>query len=239
MTSTPPRPTVLLVPGGWHRPSAYQDLTDRLLSDSFPIRPLQNPSLNSSAKGLLDDIANVRAALQQLVEHEGKEVVVLLHSYGGLPGVFGVTGFGRIERQKSGKTGGVAGVVCMCTTVLPAGVSQVNAKGRDQWLYWPEGGELFYNDIAPEAAQAQIDKLQPQGFLSFDEDPPPYSLGEIPVTYLMCSQDNALLPAVQERVVKLLGQNCTVERCDAGHSPFVNKLDLIIELVKSVANKKA
>ena len=73
------------------------------------------------------------------MEKETKEVVVLMHSYGGLPGIVGVTGFGRKERQKSCKSGGVIGVVCLSATILPAGISQVNAKGRDNWLYWPEG----------------------------------------------------------------------------------------------------
>ena len=92
--------------------------------------------------------------------------------------------------------------------------------------------QLFYNDVSPEEAQAHVHYLQPQGFLSFDEEVPPYDLGEIPFTYLLCSQDNALLPVVQERVVKLLGERCAVKRCDASHSPFLSKLDLVVDLIE-------
>ena len=64
---------------------------------------------------------------------------------------------------------------------------------------------------------------------------PPYDLAGIPSIYLACANDNALPPATQERVVKLLGQRCTVEWCDASHSPFLSKGDLVVELVGRLA----
>ena len=93
----------------------------------------------------------------------------------------------------------------------------------------------FYNDLSPETARPYVAKLQPQGFLAFDQDVPPYDLADIPSIYLACANDNALPPATQERVVKLLGQHCAVEWCDASHSPFLSKGDLVVELVERLA----
>lgn len=142
MAAPASKPTILLVPGGWHPPKSYSHLTSRLSSLSYPVNALQNPSLNSSSKGLTDDISHVRSALQTLIDVEGEDVIVVSHSYGGLPAIAGVTGYGKSNRSESGKRGCVVGMLFMATTILPAGISQVNAKGRNEWLYWPGEEEV-------------------------------------------------------------------------------------------------
>ena len=42
----------------------------------------------------------------------------------------------------------------------------------------------------------------------------------MPSTYVVCERDNAIPPAVQERMGGLAG---TVSRVDAGHSPFLSR----------------
>ena len=142
MAPSTSKPTVILVPGGWHPPNSYSDLSSRLSSLSYPVSVLQNPSLGSSSQGLADDVSHVRSALQTLIEAEGKDVIVLAHSYGGLPAVVGVTGYGKGKRRGSGEKGGVVGMLFMAASILPSGVSQVNAKGRKEWLYWPGEEEV-------------------------------------------------------------------------------------------------
>lgn len=142
------KPTILLIPGGWHPPSSYSPVTSRLSSLSYSVNALRNPSLDSSSKGLADDISHVRSALQTLIDVEGKDVIVISHSYGGLPAIVSVTGYGKSERNRAGKKGGVVGMLFMVATILPAGISQVSAKGREEWLYWPGEEEVCRDKVA-------------------------------------------------------------------------------------------
>ena len=108
----------------------------------------------------------------------------------------------------------------------------IEAEGKDVIVL---AHTRFYNDLSPAAARPYVEKLQSQGFLAFDQDVPSYGLADIPSIYLACANDNALPPATQESMVKLLGQHCTVEWCDASHSPFLSRGDLVIELVERLA----
>ena len=142
MPPNPSKPTIILVPGAWHPPPSYSALSSRLSSLSYPISVLQNPSLNSSSQGLAEDISHVRSALQRLIEVEGNDVIVLAHSYGGLPAIVGVTGYGKGERSGNGEEGGVVGMLFMAASVLRSAVSQINAVGRKEWPYWPGEEEV-------------------------------------------------------------------------------------------------
>ncbi len=93
---------------------------------------------------------------------------------------------------------------------------------------------LFYNDLTPEEAAPCLEKLEPQGFLAFDQVMPPYNrddLDNIPSIYLACRNDHAVKPDSQKKVITLLGKHCTVEWCDASHSPFVSRPELICDIL--------
>ena len=72
---------------------------------------------------MLDDANIVRSEIVKLVEDEGKEVVVVMHSYGGVVGSQACEGLGRVQRQQKGLAGGVIRLYYMCAFVLPAGQS--------------------------------------------------------------------------------------------------------------------
>lgn len=77
---------------------------------------------------LADDITNLRQTILKLV-NDGKDVIVLMHSYGGVVGSGAVEGLGKAEREKAGKTGGVVLIVYMAAFALPKGVSLLDSFG--------------------------------------------------------------------------------------------------------------
>ena len=79
---------------------------------------------------LYDDDYTNRSALAGLVESEGKEVVLVLHSYGGMVGTEAVQGsLGRKYRKNLGLKGGVGGLFYMCALILPLGQSLMSRDG--------------------------------------------------------------------------------------------------------------
>lgn len=80
------KPTVLLVPGAWQPSDAFDPLRRLLTQKGYESVAVDHPSVGGEpADQTLDtDVASLRKTLAQLVDEQGKDVVVLLHSYGRL-----------------------------------------------------------------------------------------------------------------------------------------------------------
>lgn len=84
--------------------------------------------------GLSDDVEAVRRVLVPIVE-EGKEVVVIGHSAGGISMSGAVEGYDAGSRKAAGKSGGVVRCIFMTAFVLPKGQSLLGMLGG-QPLPW-------------------------------------------------------------------------------------------------------
>lgn len=89
------QPTILFIPGAWHGPDVFDVVRDSLTSRNIPTVALALPSIGTEppTKGLTDDTIFV----------QGKRVVIIAHSYGGMVRAGAVEGLEYAERQKQGK----------------------------------------------------------------------------------------------------------------------------------------
>ena len=244
-------------------PLHYEPLTKVLSSHGFPSAALSLPTIGASPpdKDLYDDIAYISSQLEQLVEKEGKEVIVIVHSYGGMPGSAAARKFLRKERALEGKKGGVIGMLYISAWAMPAGKTIVEAgEGMSfDWLiidvsthlpfpllhaYFFQGptslpsdpARLFYNDVPPSDAEFYASKLVTHCRVSITQPGTADCLnGVVPCTFLICENDNAVPVSVQERMAKNLGEGAHVERCSAGHSPFISQPDVVAKITKRMA----
>lgn len=134
MTSA--KPTILFIPGAWHLPVVFDDTRTALAARGFPSAAVALPAIGAEppTKGLVDDTIAVHDEIERLSE-EGKQVVVVAHSYGGMVGAGAVKGLGYAERQKVGKNGGVIMLVYMAAFVAKSGTSLLDMLGG-KWLPW-------------------------------------------------------------------------------------------------------
>ncbi|PRX02937.1 UNVERIFIED_ORG: pimeloyl-ACP methyl ester carboxylesterase [Actinomadura viridilutea] len=103
--------------------------------------------------------------------------------------------------------------------------------------------EAFYNDIAPDVADAAMALLSPDGPIGIvkgSTDLTPEGWGSVPRTYVMCMRDNAIRPRLQERFITeadaAFPDNPTkVVRLDASHSPFLSQPERLAEILASIA----
>ncbi|WP_171063949.1 alpha/beta fold hydrolase [Actinomadura soli] len=88
----------------------------------------------------------------------------------------------------------------------------------------------YFDDIAPDAAEAAIGLLTPDSPLAMQIDSTRLTRdgwGSVPRTYVVCEQDWALRPAVQRRLIAeadaAFPENPTsVVTLDSSHSPFLS-----------------
>ena len=125
-------PTLLLTPGSWHTPASQIYLQTALQNAGYPTQTIAHPTNGADppSKTLTDDTTNLRHTLSHLIEQEGKDVVLIAHSYGGLVISNAAKGLGKKDRDKQGLQGGIVLMVYMTAFLVPKGKSLFEALGE-------------------------------------------------------------------------------------------------------------
>ena len=212
--TTDERPTMLLVHGAWHGPWVWAPLQSTLAGLGWATRTVPLPSSSGTADpagvgpGVAEDAAVVRRALDDV---DGP-VVVLAHSYGGIP----------VSQATAGATG-VAHVVYLAAYQLDAGESMFSFHGvpapESPAGLMPITGDpraMFFQDVPDDLAEQALAQLGPQSLRSCTEPLTAAGWHTIPATYLVCERDGALPVELQEQLALRSG---AVRRLPSGHSP--------------------
>src|ERR1700761_4019504 len=83
------KPAIVIVPGAWHVPEHYEPIAKLFREADYETLAVRHPSVSVSRDpgNMLQKDARVGSdVLRKLVNDEGKDVVVIMHSYGGLSG---------------------------------------------------------------------------------------------------------------------------------------------------------
>ena len=130
------KPTIVVVTGAWHSPSHYGSFLEAVHSLGHPTRCLALPSLNprdpNRASAALDATFVREQMLLPLIE-EGKDVLLVIHSYGALPGSAAAKDLSTTERRSKGLKGGIIGQVFVAGLVVQTGESMLSSIGG-KWL---------------------------------------------------------------------------------------------------------
>jgi pimeloyl-ACP methyl ester carboxylesterase len=207
--------TLLLVHGAWHGPWAWQPLIDELSDVQTVTVDLPSSATDPQSLGDLSDDADAVRSAQAGIEGP---VVVVAHSYGGSPVTEAVTA-----------ESGVAHLVYLCAFQLDVGDSLLGSVGGQPPPWWevhethivataPE--QVFYNGVPPELTAQAVARLRLQSRSSVEQPLTRAAWREVPSTYVVCEQDQAIPVFAQEAMAARAG---TVLRLDAGHSPFLSK----------------
>jgi hypothetical protein len=127
------KPTFVMVPGNFVPAKYYGTAVKFLESRGFPTNIVNIPSTGSSLPLTSNepDISAVREVLEGLLD-EGKEVLIVAHSYGSTPACEAIKGLGCEERKKVGKSGGVAKLILVAAWLLSEGESPPTVIARDK-----------------------------------------------------------------------------------------------------------
>lgn len=104
--------TIVLVPGAFHVDSSFNTLGAQLQQRGYNTRTwglitIDKPhiSIDEDAKALANGM------LKPLIEEQGKNIVLYLHSYAGFPGSVAIAGLSKAERAAKGLQGGIIGLI--------------------------------------------------------------------------------------------------------------------------------
>jgi homoserine acetyltransferase len=92
---------------------------------------------------------------------------------------------------------------------------------------------IFFNDLEAEETQAAIEELVPIVSCNMILARAPYRF--LPITFLKCSEDHAMPPAVQQVIADRLKSEARgmfrEDECASGHDPFLSQPRVLCEKV--------
>ncbi|KAF7869778.1 hypothetical protein EAF04_004562 [Stromatinia cepivora] len=255
------KPTFVLIPGAWHRAEIWEKVISLLEEQQYKCIPVELPSTaGDPTTGFGDDIVAVRNIVLSETK-QGRDVIIVVHSYGGAVGQSAVKGLTRhnpddLQSTSDRPTGHVTGLVMMACGFGQTGVSFIDAVGGTPpplWRFDDSGfamlelpaRESFYHDLPEEEGRYWVSKLTKQSQKVLKEGGEWAYAGwmDLPVWYLMTMDDKTFPVEVQEMFVKMArdaGADVTVRQVVSSHSPMLSRpketaefiLEAAISLVK-------
>jgi pimeloyl-ACP methyl ester carboxylesterase len=243
--------TVLFVPGAWHSPDCYDPVVQRLEAAKYKPSKVHLASVKPPTHYLdfSEDVAQIRTQIEHAV-NAGQHVVVVVHSYGGLPSNEAIKGLDIQTRQQKGLAGGVTHLFFCCSFIIPEGESLISAFGGNDlpWFMVTDDrlevnpanpDKVFYNDCNATQVESAVASLRPHSYQCFHSPCTYAAWKEVPSTYLYCLRDAAIPLAVQKMMVEdtARGFGIKTETVDASHNPFISQPDELTAAIRRAAGE--
>lgn len=150
-------PTVVIVPGACQPPSLYEPFAKGLEAHSISSIVIPTPSVGAhpGLKDFSDDVTLIRNTVSKLID-EAKDVVVLMHSYGGMPGSAALKGLGKAARGSEQKKNWVVRLVYVSTLLLEEGEQMPDASNMEQMRKYASDG--LDEEVCPLVPSALFEK---------------------------------------------------------------------------------
>src|ERR1700743_408058 len=222
-------PSVLIVPGGWHKPDHFDLLVAEL--SGIDVHTVTLASSGDDPAALRDMYADAEMIARAVAAIDGP-VVVVAHSYGGIPTTQALSYATNVRR-----------IIYLAAFQLLAGESLISTHGLMSWskLHTREGfGDyveamtpttIFYNDVEPATARCAVARLGYQSYAAMSQPLTETAWQGIPSTYVICECDNALPGASQEQIAPRADD---VQRLCASHSPYLSQPGALAQLILRV-----
>ncbi|ERF71953.1 hypothetical protein EPUS_06512 [Endocarpon pusillum Z07020] len=244
------KPTIVLTHGIWHSPLTYSKFTSALRAAGYDVHVPFLPSCTGARPpkaSLPEDTQLVRRLVEMLCD-QGRTVIMVMHSYGGVVGCNALKGLG------AKKGGGVAHLVAVAAHLHPVGfgiLDLVREMGNKDLIpvafdIAPDGSCMsknvrasLFNDLANEAEANALMRTLSRANLDCMEAKVQFEAWKhIPLTYVHTTADMTLPPHYQKRILEKMEKakvKAKVVEMDSGHSPYVTKTDELVALVEKVA----
>ena len=222
---TAQRPTLVLVPGAWHLPSTWDLLRGELDALGYASRAVKLPTTGPDPRGgLREDAEAVRAAVEAI----GGPVVVVAHSYGGIPATEGLTDTPDVQR-----------LVYLAAYVPDVDESLFSLHGATDpdstEVLFPIGSDpraQLYADVPEDVADLAVGRLVDQRRQPFADHVARAAWHTVPSTYIITENDAAIRVQLQEQMAR---HAKSIRRIPTSHSPFLSRPAELAALLDEIA----
>ncbi|KAL0939887.1 prolyl aminopeptidase protein [Colletotrichum truncatum] len=245
-------PVVVVVPGSFAPAKLYDTFTAVLRKHGIESEVVDTPSVGIreglGPQSMSDDVAEIVKVVSDLLE-KGKQVILLTHSYGGIPGTQSLQQLSRVSREAAGKAGGIDKIIYLTAIVPPVGVGNFDFLGTnvpdfltvddDYMRITPEGtASLTFSDLPPGQALEAAKQMSEHSTPSFKEKLTYPGYNDVEVHYIVCEEDRLVLPEHQLAMVEFLkgstGRDINVHKLQSGHAPVASQPENLAKIVAEI-----
>ena len=249
------KPTIALIPGSFSTIRVYERVIEQLTKHNFPVFGIELKSVGGlNAATSTDDAAHINSILAPLVE-EGKQIVVVMHSYGGIPGTDGTKDLAKVDQQARGKEGGVIGLVYIAALMVQQGASLSSTRGDlgplPDWV--TVDGEFMsmdkvkaaretFSDLPEDEAGEWANVFQSHAMSSFGTELvyPAYRFN--PSWYILTEGDKIVGPEEQQNMVDKARENNSnpikIVKLQSSHGPIVSQPEKVVDVIRQAAGEQ-
>ncbi|KAM0713420.1 hypothetical protein Q7P37_010382 [Cladosporium fusiforme] len=262
---------IVLVHGAYHQPLHWDALVEVLHAAGHTTSTPKLPSVNSTPTpgALAKDIAAIQQDIATAIDQGATSIIPVFHSYGSIPG------FDALATLKPNQKVKIPRSICISAFVAPKGTHLVDAVSRGSknytkieasntihmllsntnYPYFTQNGLVtvpdpiptFYNDISPTEATKAATALLPSAAEAFVTPVEHEGWAEFPVTYILCSRDEALSVEMQQEAIETCRGRAgrtggpgavDVETLDSSHSPMLSMPDQCARLIRKASGEE-
>ncbi|KAI6357365.1 hypothetical protein MCOR25_007668 [Pyricularia grisea] len=246
-------PTLVISPGSFAPAALYTEFVAVLKKHGIESVVVSSPSVGrhegKPPASMMDDADEIVRVVGELL-NAGKEVVLLAHSYGGIPAAQSMERLSIKQRTAAGKKDGVAKMIYLTAIALPVGASSMDSfNPKDAPHLMKTDGEYMevvpqgvvdttFSDLPPEEGLEWAKKMPCHSVKSFEEKLKYPGYNDVEMHYILCELDALIPPVAQETMVSMIkessGKEVKVHRLPAGHVPTVSAPEKLAELLKTI-----
>ncbi|KAJ7255817.1 Alpha/beta hydrolase fold-1 [Mycena haematopus] len=214
--STIAKPTIIVIPGSFLPISSYAAVIAELETRGYPVHGIELETVGrrpGTPPGMYDDAAKVAALASRLAD-EGKDVVLVPHSYGGIVAGEASKGLAKSVRDKEGKKGGVSRIVFVSAVAPREGQTvkdlfdgpgpldlMVNKDGYLVKIDDAICATFAFSDLPMEEALVYTSKTADHSTISFEQPLTYAAHKDIPISFLICEEDQMMAPEFQKKII--------------------------------------
>jgi Alpha/beta hydrolase family len=130
------RPVFVLVGGVSHTPVFFEALISSLERHGYHSHAVSYPTVGRNTAGTTqqDEVTAIQNAVSRFVDEEQRDVILVMHSYGGWPGSRAVKGLDKESRNKQGHKYGIVELVFVAAFLLPDNAPMALYSTLPPWL---------------------------------------------------------------------------------------------------------
>ncbi|KAG9191967.1 hypothetical protein G6011_10701 [Alternaria panax] len=263
------QPSVVLVPGSFCHASMYDSLVTPFRTEGYDIHVLEPPcypagynaSSGTAHPSMYDDAKFINKFVMKLAD-DGKEVIVIAHSYGGCAATESLKDVTKKEREQQGKTGGVVRLAYLAAAVPRLGEScghtLVGGKGapididENGWMSQSDPAAtaaICFNNITLEEGISHVAKFGKHYSACFGDVITHAGYKYLPVSWFFAKEDFIVLPEVQQTSINVIeeswigtereGKTVDITKLACDHFPLVidEKREHVSVWIKGVVAK--
>jgi pimeloyl-ACP methyl ester carboxylesterase len=242
------KPLFILVPGAWHGPETWGKVSSQLKELGYNSVSVTLPTTSKGINASFEDDVKATQNVLQAGISQGHNIVIVVHSYGGVVGQSAIKGFTRLRNSAAPARGNsyVIGLVVIASGYAQPDMAFLDGFGGNpppSWRLDPSGyaeiqvsaRELFYDDLPAAEGDEWVAKLRKQSIKAFTEGRDVMYPGwqDVPVWTLITTEDRALPVEAQRMFVGMVKDftDITVKEIASSHSPMLSKPREVVEFI--------